>query len=111
MPYKPLKTNLRWPLRITQERRDGTLVVSFAGRMGVASARSVTATVADALARGERHLVLDLASVDYISSAGLNALEAAAEQVTESRGILVVTAASEPVRRALEMGGLLKLLS
>jgi anti-anti-sigma factor len=107
-----LKTNnLRWPLRITQERRDGTLVLVLAGRFGFASATSLTTAVAGALARGDRHLVLDLASVDYVSSAGLNALEAAADRCAETRGSLVLSAVSEPVRLALELGGLLKLVS
>ena len=65
---------------MTQERRDGVLVLSLAGRMGVVSAATLVTTVADAVARGDRNLVLDLTKVDYLSSAGLNALEAAADR-------------------------------
>ena len=104
-------TNLRWPLRITQERRDGVLVLWLAGRLGLASAATLVAAVTDAVARGDRHLVLDLTSVDYASSAGLNALEAAADRCAETHGSLVLRAVTEPVRLALELGGLSRLAS
>lgn len=100
-------TNLRWPLRITQERRDGVLVLSLAGRVGFVSAATLVTTVADAVARGDRHVVLDLAAVDYASSAGLHALEAAADRCASADGSLVLRAVSEPVRLALDLGGLL----
>lgn len=98
---------LRWPLRITQDRRDGVLVLALAGRVGFASADTLAATVADAMAKGERSLVIDLASVDYVSSAGLNALEAAATACAALGGTLVLCAVTEPVRVALDLAGLL----
>ena len=102
-------TNLRWPLRITQEHSDGVLVLWLAGRLGVESAPTLMTTVADAVARGEGNLVLDLSSVDYVSSAGLNALEAAADRCAETRGSFVLRAVTDPVRLALELGGLSRL--
>jgi anti-anti-sigma factor len=104
-------TNLRWPLRITQERREGVLVFRLAGRVGVTSAPALVAAVTDAVAREDRHLVLDLSAVDYLSSAGLNALEEAAERCAAAGGRLVLRSLSEPVRLALELGGLLTHLS
>jgi stage II sporulation protein AA (anti-sigma F factor antagonist) len=101
-------TNLRWPLRISQERRDGVLLLLLAGRVGVASAATLATAVADAVTRGDRHLVLDLSAVDYVSSAGLKALETAADRCAETHGSLALRAASRPVRLALELGGLLE---
>jgi anti-anti-sigma factor len=101
-------TNLRWPLRITQERRDGVLLLLLAGRVGFESAATLVTAVGDAVARGDRNLVLDLTAVDYVSSAGLNALEAAAERCAETHGSLALRAVSQPVRLALELGGLLE---
>ena len=97
--------NLRWPLRVTQERRDGVLILALAGRVGFESADAFAATVAEAMAKGHRNLVVDLASVDYVSSAGLKALETAAAQCAEMRGTLVLCAVTEPVRVALDLAG------
>ena len=101
---------LRWPLRITQDRRDGVLVLALAGRVGFVSAEALATTVADAMAKGHRKLVVDLASVDYVSSAGLKALETAAARCAEMRGTFVLCALTEPVRVALDLAGLLSQL-
>ena len=98
---------LRWPLRINEERRDGALVLVLAGRLGTASAVQVDAAVAEAVLRGDRRLVIDLKGVDYVSGAGLKALAAAAGVCTEARGSLALCELAEPVRIALDLGGLL----
>jgi anti-anti-sigma factor len=83
------------------------LVLALAGRVAFASADTLAATVADAIAQGNRHLVIDLARVDYMSSAGLKALEVAAGRCSEMHGTLVLCALSEPVRIALDLAGLI----
>lgn len=98
---------LKWPLRVAQERRDGVLVLVLTGRLGAASAARFDAAVADAVDRGDARLVLDLEGVDYVSSAGLNALAAAADLCARARGALAVCALTDPVRIALDLGGLL----
>ena len=98
---------LRWPLRIHEERRDGALILVLAGRLGTASAVQFDAAVADAVRRGDRRLVIDLKGVDYVSGAGLKALAAAAGACAEARGSLALCELAEPVRIALDLGGLL----
>ena len=98
---------LRWPLRIDEERHDGALVLVLAGRMGTASAAQFDRVVAEAVLRGDRRLVIDLKGVDYVSSAGLKALATAAAACAEGRGILALCGLAEPVRIALDLGGLL----
>ena len=98
---------LRWPLRIHEERRDGALILVLAGRLGTASAVQFDAAVADAVLRGDRRLVIDLKGVDYVSGAGLKALATAAGACAEARGSLALCELAEPVRIALDLGGLL----
>ena len=59
---------------------------------------------------GATRLLLDLARVDYISSAGLVALDAVMGRLHESGGDLVICGVCEPVRLALEMAGLIESL-
>jgi anti-anti-sigma factor len=99
--------DLRWPLRIVEERRDGVVVLALAGRLGAASALGFDAAVAEAVGRGDARLVIDLAGVDYVSSAGLNALAAAAGLCARARGALALCGLADPVRIALDLGGLL----
>ena len=99
--------NLRWPLRIVEERRDGALVLALTGRLGAASAGRFGAAVAEAVGRGEARLVIDLTEVDYISSAGLNALATATGLCAQARGAMALCGLTDPVRIAFDLGGLL----
>jgi anti-sigma B factor antagonist len=99
--------NLRWPLHIVKERREGALVLALSGPLGAASADRFAAAVAEAVRRGEARLVIDLAEVDYVSSAGLNALATAASLCAQARGAMALCGLTEPVRIALDLGGLL----
>jgi anti-anti-sigma factor len=51
--------------------------------------------------------VIDLAQVDYVSSAGLAAISAAAARFATARSPLILCAVSEPVSVAFNLGGLL----
>jgi anti-anti-sigma factor len=103
--------DLRWPLRISEERADGVLVLALNGRLGAVSAVGFDAAVSEAVARGDVRLVVDLDGVDYISSAGLRAMAAAGGRCSEARGALCLCRLTEPVRIALDLGGLLRELS
>ena len=99
--------SLRWPLGINEERRDGALVLTLAGRLGATSAVVLDVAVTAAIGRGDARLVIDLEGVDYVSSAGLRALAAAASLCAQARGGLALCGLAEPVRIALDLGGML----
>ena len=103
--------DLRWPLQISEEHVGGVLVLALAGRLGSASAVRFDAAVAEAIARGDVRLVVDMDQVDYVSSAGLRALLAAGSLITSAKGALSFCRLTEPVRIALDLGGLLSELS
>ena len=98
--------NLRWPLRINEERRDGALVLALRGRLGASSAVSLNRAVNEAIGRGDARLVIDLVGVDYVSSAGLKALATSASLCTRAGGGLALCGLDEPVRIAFELGGI-----
>ncbi len=98
--------DLRWPLRIVEEPRDGVLVLTLTGRLGVESAVKLEATVADAVGRGDARLVIDLTGVDYVSSAGLRVLGDAAGRCAGARGALALCGLVDAVRMAADLGAL-----
>jgi anti-anti-sigma factor len=99
--------NLSWRLRIVQERVNGVLVVSVAGRLGAASAGQFGAALAEAIGPRNVRIVIDLAGVDYISSPGLHILATTARRCAETGGALALCGLADPVRIALDLGGLL----
>ena len=79
-----------------------TLVV--AGRIGSDGARDLRAALWDVATPGGT-VHVDLARVDYISSAGLAVLREVAKLQRASGGTLVITATSEMVGLALRLAG------
>ena len=99
--------DLRWPLRSEEERCDGVIVLTLTGRLGAASAGPFGTGLAQAIGPGNARVVIDLQGVDYISSAGLAALATAAGLCVRNHGALVLCGLTDPVRVALDLGGLL----
>jgi anti-anti-sigma factor len=108
-PGQPQKAMTRqlWALSVTSERTDGIVVLAVNGRLGTASSEAMVEALSREIRAGYLRLLVDLTGVDYVSSAGLGALEAIARQVRESRGELVLCALSEPVRLVFDLAGLL----
>ncbi len=95
----------RWRLEIAVARRNADLWITVAGRLGAASAPELTGALADAVAGEDPRIILDLQGLDYISSAGVMALETTAARLRTEGRELVLRAPTPPVRLALELAG------
>ena len=83
---------------------DDVEVVEVSGRieLGEGSA-AIREVVRDLLARGRKKIVLDLADVDYIDSAGLGALVSAFTSVRNEGGDLKLVYLTKKVQDLLQM--------
>ena len=106
MSRRPARRALAWYLEIGTEEYEEIAILTLAGRVGVDAAPRLEAAIATATRQLYPRLVLDLASLDYLSSAGLAVLERAAGDCAERHGTLVLACATEPVRLVLELAGL-----
>jgi anti-anti-sigma factor len=68
-------------------------------------------TVGDLFARGRYRLIVDMAGVSYVSSAGAGVLVAAASEAEENGGRLVVLDAREAVMAVLRLLGVTRMLT
>lgn len=98
---------LVWPLKITRDDRDGAAVFVVSGRLGTLSSGELVEALAKAVDAGDRRVVVDLAGVDYVSSAGLLALHALLGRFAVAGGELALCGLSVPVRTSFELSGLL----
>jgi stage II sporulation protein AA (anti-sigma F factor antagonist) len=103
----PSKAPHLWALDIAREFQDGVLLLVVTGRLGAVSSAALVETLAQELRAGHRRILLDLARVDYMSSAGLLALQNIAGRLHESGATLVLCSLSGPVRLVLDLAGLL----
>jgi anti-anti-sigma factor len=85
--------------------RQQVTVVEAAGRIDSSNASELGQALTGVINRGRVHLVLDLAKVDYMSSAGLRELVAALKRL-QGKGDLRLAEPSERVLEVLEIAGL-----
>ena len=77
-----------------------------AGRLGVGAADSLIQALSGSdLGAGADAIIVDLAAVDYLSSAGLRALESVAHRLASEHREVVVCGASGSVELALSFCG------
>jgi anti-anti-sigma factor len=93
-----------WSTHIHAASAGGTITLAVAGRLGTAGAVELRDRVQATMVAGGR-LRLDLAGVEYISSAGLAVLRETADQLHRAGGALEIAGTSEPVRFALRLAG------
>jgi stage II sporulation protein AA (anti-sigma F factor antagonist) len=93
-----------------QEGRSGdVLVVAPRGRVDSTTSGDLEARLLDVLGSGQRRLVLDLAGIEYISSAGLRVLLLVAKRLKTAQGDLVLCALTPAVRQVFELAGFLSI--
>ncbi|MEQ1729046.1 MAG: STAS domain-containing protein [Vicinamibacterales bacterium] len=91
-----------WSVRATLHTDTEVVQLIVAGRLGSAGAAELRSALDAATSAGGR-VHLDLAEVDYISSAGLAVLGEVSQRFREAGGVLEVIRPSEAVSLALRL--------
>ena len=81
----------------------GVLTLSLEGRLDSETAPSLDAELSTRLVPEVRTLVLDLAQLEYVSSAGLRSLFSARVAMSEQQGSLFLVCPQPAVRRVLDL--------
>lgn len=92
-------------IELRQERLGGVLVLTPSGRLDNDSAVDFELAAQELLAAGERHLVLDLAQLNYISNAGLRVLANAAKALGTPATSLRLAGLSPALRQVFDAAG------
>jgi anti-anti-sigma factor len=98
-------------MEIGEERAGQALVIVPRGRIDSVSSGELERFVVARLDAGTRRVVIDLAGVDYISSAGLRVLLLAAKRLKPPQGVLVLCGLGPSVRAVLELAGFMSLFA
>jgi anti-anti-sigma factor len=85
--------------------RQQLTILEAAGRIDSSNASELGQALSSIIGRGRTHLVLDLAKVDYMSSAGLRELVGALKRL-QGNGDLRLAQPSERVLEVMEIAGL-----
>lgn len=96
-------------LNITKTNEDNKLNVAVEGRLDTTTAPELEAALKEDIANvGE--LVIDLSSLEYISSAGLRVL-LAAQKIMMKQGKMVVTNPNDVIKEIFEVTGFCDILT
>ena len=95
-----------WYLRVEPDQSSGVSVLTLAGRVSHRTAPDLAAALESATGSPGGGVVLDLSGVDYISSAGLRAVETAASGMRASGRGLIVCGLRDAVSVAFDLAGL-----
>ncbi len=97
-------------MEITRTDRDEAVEIKLKGRMDAMWSDHVAAALAECLRSGQHQVLVDMAAVDYLSSAGIRVLLLYARQLSEIQGCFGVINASSSVLKVLTLSGLDKML-
>lgn len=93
-------------MEIYSSDQGGVMVLVARGRIDSMSAAKLGQALSEQISGNVSHLVLDLAGVDYMSSAGLRELVNALKKVKRIGGDLRLSQPTRRVREVMEMAGL-----
>lgn len=97
-------------MELKTEHTDGALVLAVGGRLDSENARQFEAAAKDAIAGTDPAVVLDLADLAYISSAGLRAVLVVAKELRGRGAKFALCALQDPVREVLQLSGFDKIV-
>ena len=98
-------------MNIDTEIIDGTTaVIRPEGRLTMVSTAGLRSLVAQTVAAGHTHVVVDLSQTDFIDSSGLGALVAGLKTARQAGGDLRIARPTEQVRTVLELTNLDRVL-
>lgn len=88
------------------DAKDAVTLVEVSGRVDSMNANQFGSGLNEQISVGKIQLVLDLSSVDYMSSAGLREIVTTLKKAKKANGDLRLAQPSQRVREVLEMSGL-----
>jgi anti-anti-sigma factor len=92
-------------MNLSEEMHAETTIIAVAGRLDGATAMKFEEAMGKAVAASGHGVVLDLAQVPYISSAGLRAIMVVAKQLQARRTPFAICELSPNVREVFEISG------
>ena len=97
-------------MEITQKEENGIVSIAIKGRLDADSSPEAEKVVKDALEGQTNKVLFDLASLEYLSSAGLRVLLGAAKEMRRRNGQIVLCALNEFVKEIFEVSGFQSLI-
>lgn len=92
-------------MEVTNRKEKKFIIVSVTGRIDAITAPEFETYLAGLMTKGEKHFLVNLASLDYISSAGLRSILATAKKLKSDTGEIVFSGLRGAVEEVFKISG------
>jgi anti-anti-sigma factor len=96
-------------LSISSSRNQNSLIVTLDGRIDANSAKALEQQCLTWIEDGHQQMVLDLTSVNFISSAGLRAILLIAKKLEQAKGEIKLCGLNNTLKDVFDISGFSKL--
>ena len=96
-------------MNIQQTDHEGVTIIEPSGRIDTTTSGKLEDVLRHTVDAGTRRLIVDLAAVEYISSAGLRVFLVIAKRMRDLHGRLILCAMPEPVAQVFRLAGFMAL--
>jgi anti-sigma B factor antagonist len=87
------------------KKEQGVFVISPIGRLDTNTSPNAERLIVEAIDSGEKNVVMDYTSTEYISSAGLRVVLKTAKLLKPKGGVIVVCNGNEQINEVFEISG------
>ena len=98
-------------MEITEHKTVDVVTLSLSGKLDTTTAKTFEEKVLARIDSGNRRFVIDLAQLDYISSAGLRVFILAGKRLNSANGKMVLCSLKDPVREVFDIVGFTSIIS
>jgi anti-sigma B factor antagonist len=96
-------------MEVLEKRQDGICILELLGRLDSNTSPEFEKKIFEVIDDGTRSVVVNFASLDYISSAGLRVLLKAAKELKRSDGKIVLCSMKDYIKEVFEIAGFVSL--
>ena len=90
-------------------RKNNTVILTLKGRVDATTSGQIHERIMDEIEKGCQKMIIDFASVSYISSSGLRIIIFTSKTLSKKSGSLTLCALNDNVQKIFEISGLSRL--
>src|SRR4249920_1342741 len=98
-------------MEINERRTADIVTLSLSGKLDGTTAKAFEEKILGQIESGDRRFIIDLAQLDYVSSAGLRVFILASKRLNRENGKIVLCSLKDPVREVFDIAGFLSIFS
>ncbi|MCH9609539.1 MAG: putative anti-sigma factor antagonist BtrV [Chlamydiales bacterium] len=94
-------------MELLETKKENTTIFQVKGRLDTTTSPEVERKILDAITSGQKHIVLDFSTLEYISSAGIRVLVHSHKKLEHEKGSIALAALPKSIENVLYITGFL----